>query len=110
MENKLKLLNIIKLVLLSLTMLFIINFVLVLIIQKNLLLYISLGLLVLTCALYVIYHILRAKNYIYKCPKCKEEFKISFFYDITSYNASLGKKVLVCPKCNVKEVMEGKIK
>lgn len=110
MENKVKLLNIIKLTYLSLILLFIINFILVLILQNKLLLYISLGLFGLIIILYIVYHIIRAKNYIYQCPKCKEEFKISFFNDITSYNAAQGKKVLVCPKCNVKEVMEGKIK
>lgn len=110
MEKKSKILNVIKIVYLSIICLFIINFILVLILQKNWLLYTSIGLLMLVIVLYITIHIVHAKNYIYKCPKCGEEFKISFIKDITSYNAGVERKVLICSKCNTKEVMQGKIK
>lgn len=55
--------------------------------------------------LYLVVHIIHAKNYQYICPKCNKRFRISVFKDITAYNAKPGAKVLVCPNCGVKEVM-----
>lgn len=56
-------------------------------------------------ALYLIVHIIHTMKYHYICPKCNTRFKISLIKDITAYNAKPGAKVLVCPKCNIKEVM-----
>lgn len=61
-------------------------------------------------ALYLIIHLLHAKIYIYLCPSCRQEFSISLVKDITAYNAKAGAKVLVCPHCGTKEVMEAKQK
>lgn len=60
--------------------------------------------------LYIIIHIVRSIHYIYTCPNCKNEFKINVIKDITSFNAKAGAKVLVCPNCNTKEVMNSKLK
>lgn len=68
------------------------------------------GFLVVVLVLYFTIHLLRSKIYVYTCPKCQHQFQISIGKDITSYNAQIGGKVLVCPKCGVKEVMKAKPK
>lgn len=65
---------------------------------------------ILVIILYIIIHIIRSIHYTYTCPNCKNEFKINVFKDISAFNAKAGAKVLVCPKCNTKEVMHSKIK
>lgn len=65
---------------------------------------------ILVIILYIIIHILRSIHYTYTCPNCKTEFKINVFKDISAFNAKAGAKVLVCPNCNTKEVMNSKFK
>lgn len=110
MERKLQILTIIKIIYLTLILLFLIDFVLVLILQNMALLIVSIVMILIIISLYVAYHLLRVKIYQYQCPKCKHSFSISFVKDITSYNAGDSKKVLVCPNCNIKEIMKASVK
>lgn len=68
------------------------------------------GYLCYVLVLYCMIHLLHAKISIYTCPSCHQAFGISLWKDITAYNAKAGSKVLVCPHCGTKEVMESKQK
>ncbi len=99
-----KLINILKISLISLMLIFLISFIFLL--QVNWGVYLIVSLLILIFVIYLLIHIFRSKTVIYKCKDCNCEFKISFVKDITSYNAGPNMKVLVCPNCNIKEVMK----
>ena len=104
MNKKIKALNILKWIYLILIATFVLGFVFL--IKYKIILYVLAIYLPLIIILYLTIHILRIKTYSYKCPICNHVFKISLGKDITSYNAGIGMKVLVCPKCNTKEVMK----
>lgn len=104
MDKKIKLINILKLIYFALIFVFIVGFVFL--IKFKIILYVLAIYLPLIIGLYFAIHILRIKTYSYKCPSCNHVFKISLSKDIVSYNSGIGMKVLVCPKCNTKEVMK----
>ena len=106
MQTKNKILKIIKWIYLAVIMIFVFGFIFIITYQWCL--YVLLGFLIVVLSLYLTIHILRMKIYLYTFPKCHYEFQISFLKDITSYNAGIDAKVLVCPKCALKEVMKSK--
>lgn len=106
--NKEKTLTILKMIYFMMIVLSPIIFILTLVLTLPI--WILLIYFVLVIILYIIIHIVRSIHYVYTCPNCKNEFKINFIKDITSFNAKVGAKVLVCPNCNTKEVMNSKFK
>ena len=104
MDKKIKLINILKLIYFALIVVFVLGFVFL--IKYKIILYVLAVYLPLIIGLYLAIHILRIKTYSYKCPSCNHVFKISLSKDIMSYNSGIGMKVLICPKCNTKEVMK----
>lgn len=108
MKTKLKILRIIKWIYVILIAIFALGFIFI--IKYQWCLYVLLSFFIVIISLYLIIHLLRSKIYIYTCPNCQHEFTISFIKDISAYNSSIGTKVLVCPKCSIKEVMKAKIK
>ncbi len=107
-NKKEKTLSIIKLLYILSMLVVVITLPLALILKP--LLYVSLSFIGVVIVLYIIIHVLRSKYYEYTCPACKNKFSISFGTDITSFNSGVGTKVLVCPKCNTKEVMKQNLK
>lgn len=85
-----------------------ITFILLLVYRLSI--WIMLAYLVYVLVLYLIIHLLHAKIYVYVCPSCHQEFSISLWKDMSAYNAKTGAKVLICPHCGTKEVMESKQK
>ncbi|MCM1260932.1 MAG: hypothetical protein NC182_07380 [Prevotella sp.] len=85
-----------------------VTFILLLVFQLSI--WILLIYLCYVIVLYFIIHLLHTKIYIYVCPSCHQEFSISLWKDISAYNAKVGAKVLICPHCETKEVMESKQK
>ena len=108
MNKKVKIINILKLIYVFLILLFIVGFIFL--IKYKIILYILAIYLPLILGLYLAIHVLRIKTYSYKCPCCNHIFDISLTKDIMSYNSGIGTKVLVCPKCNTKEVMKETLK
>lgn len=106
--NKEKGLTILKLIYFILILIFPITFILTLILSLSIWIIVVYFLLVIV--LYLIIHIARSVHYVYICPNCKTEFKINVVKDITSFNAKAGAKVLVCPTCDTKEVMQSRFK
>ncbi len=106
--NKEKILNIIKFIYFILILISPITFIFTIVLAWPIwILGIYLGVVL---AIYLMIHIIRVKTYVYICPKCNYEFGINILKDISSYNAKTGAKVLTCPNCNTKEVMQSKLK
>lgn len=99
-----KIINTLKFIFILLIVVLLISFVFI--IRYNWGLYVTISLVVIILGLYLAIHILRSISLSYKCPKCNHNFKINFIKDITSFNAGIEAKVLICPKCKAKEVMK----
>lgn len=105
MSKKELTLLILKICTLLLMVAFLISFVFLLRL-KTVGLIISVIMIVIVFILYITMHIIRSKTYSYTCPKCTYKFEISPLKDITSFHAGEGARVLICPKCHIKEVMK----
>ena len=103
-----KIIQVLKIIFLVLIIIFVSTFVFLIKYHWTAYLYLALFIIIMAC--YITIHILKSKIYIYTCPKCQHQFKISFFKDVTAYNAGNLSKILVCPHCGIKEVMKASVK
>lgn len=47
-------------------------------------------------------------NFVWRCPKCRSEFKITFLQNLLGQNIGVNEKMLYCPTCRKRTECSGK--